>query len=94
MRLEWILELSAKSQAGEWQNGRHLGETVEKLQSTLSDLSTYVNTWNQQGLATDSPVWLKAVLRVERKWDGKLLGQSPAPTTAESKAPSRKSQTV
>lgn len=81
--MEWQLEVSMKKQDGTWENSRSLGVSAPKMAVRLSDLSDYVTTFEKLALTMTTPVYLKAVLRVQRSSEESFFGQSRAPTTLE-----------
>ena len=80
MKIQWQLELSERRVNDEWTNARHVGESLKTLDDTLADLKVYVDGYQRWGSEMNSPAFLKAVLRVERKLLGSSLGLSEAPT--------------
>lgn len=91
--MEWQLEASIRQQDNEWLNKRYLGETPDRLQALLQDLTDYVPTYSEKALVMNSHVYLKVVLRVQRSSDESFFGQSAAPTTSKSGAKTEGSKT-
>jgi len=86
MNLEWQMEVSQKLQNGEWENMRHLGEDVDRLVALLQALKDYAPTLNTRPLTMTSPVYLKAVLRVQQSSEESFFGHSVPHTTSKSEA--------
>jgi hypothetical protein len=92
--MEWRLEVSMKKQSGEWENLNRVGESPPNLTALLSDLSSYASTFDDTALMMSTPVFLKAVLRVQRSSDESFFGPSHQVTTSESAKTTRSSKSV